>query len=78
MGTGLPGSLLLLDEAAGDPLRDAPTLPPFCCPSLSTPVKNRELQSLPFIQVAENGNPSTIVAEHKRAVFSFLAPHGSG
>ena len=48
------------------------------CPSLSTPAKNRELQSLPFIQAAENGSSSTIITEHKRAVFSFFAPHGSG
>ena len=38
---------------------------PLHCPSLSTPVKNRELQSLPFLQVAER---STIITEHKRAV----------
>ena len=71
-GLVLPGSLLLLNEAAGDPLRDAPQTSLFLhCPSLSTPVNQRELQSLPFLQVAER---STLITD-KRAVLPLFMPH---
>ena len=65
LGTGIARFLVTARKVAGDPIRDAPQTSLFLhCPSLSTPVNQRELQSLPFLQVAER---STMIKD-KRAV----------
>ena len=72
LGAGSARFLVTARKVAGDPLRDAPQTSLYLhCPSLSTPVRTRELQSLPFLQVAER---STIMTD-KRAVFSLFMPH---